>query len=381
LRSETAAASITREALAGNRWETYAKLRDRDPVHWSAEMRCWFIVRHADVLAALQSPSLAAGHPFRSSRQIFGRTALDTDGVVHRDLRRMVTWFRHDDMRRYRHLIDRAIATVLDGIDPAAEIDLVESVAERIPARVIAMVLGMPADLGETLYARLRPVFAHIDDPRRSVMAALDAYDEVTEVVSGTPLAADGVVAALARGERQRRAPSEPEVSRQVMLLLAAGTQTTTAAIANTLAAVACDPAAYARLGDPAWRTRAVAESLRWRPPLHFTLRFTTTDYQVAGRELPAGTPVQLALAAANHDDRVFPDPERWLPDRDCSRALSFGGGRHVCAGSLLAVTEIERLLAAVHQRFTSLTPREPPVDEGLIFVRPRQLRIEAVPR
>jgi cytochrome P450 len=381
LNSETVQAVISREALAADRWALFAELRARNPVHWSGELNSWFIVRHADVLSALQSPQLVAAHPLRSSRQIFGRTALDADGTAHRDLRRMVTWFSQADMAGYHRLIDRVIDRVVDDVDPAGEIDLVRSVAERIPARVIAAILGMPDDDGEKYYHQLRPVFAHIDDPRQSLMAALDSCDGAAEMMASTVFSDDGVVAALASGHRQRAVPSPPEVRRQVLLLLAAGTRTTTAAIANTLATVAADPASYERLGEAPWRARVVAESLRWRPPLHFTLRFTTSDYQVAGRILPAGAPVQLALAAANRDEGVFERADRWLPARDCDRSLVFGGGRHVCAGSLLATAEIERLLAQVHRRFSSLTSAEPPADEGLTFVMPGRLRARVTTR
>jgi cytochrome P450 len=52
-----------------------------------------------------------------------------------------------------------------------------------------------------------------------------------------------------------------------------------------------------------------------------------------------------------------------------------------VCAGSLLATAEIERLLAQVHRRFSSLTAAEPPADEGLTFVMPGRLRARVTTR
>jgi cytochrome P450 len=372
---------MSRAAILADRWALYADLRDHQPVHWSADLGSWILVRHVDVLAALRSPDLVTSHPLRSSRQIFGRTALDADGAAHRDLRRMVAWFTQDDNTRYHVLIDEAIEAVLDAIAPARDVDLVTSVAERIPARVIAAVLGLRPDDGELLYQRLGPVFAHIDDPRHSLMAALDAYDDVATTVADTAFSADGVASALAQGLRQRAVPTPPAVRRQVLLMLAAGTRTTTAAIANTLSAVVRHPGAYEQLENPLWRSLVVAESLRWRPSLHFTLRYTTAEYQVAGQTLPAGAPVQLVLAAANHDERVFPQPAAWIPTRNGERSLTFGGGRHVCAGSLLATAEMERLLAGLHQRFASLTPTGPTADEGLTFVMPRRLPVRMAAR
>jgi len=58
------------------------------------------------------------------------------------------------------------------------------------------------------------------------------------------------------------------------------------------------------------------------------------------GREIPAGAPVVLSWMAANHDERQFPEAERFDVRRPIKRHLGFGHGLHFCVGASLARLE-----------------------------------------
>ncbi|MDP9092250.1 MAG: cytochrome P450 [Actinomycetota bacterium] len=47
---------------------------------------------------------------------------------------------------------------------------------------------------------------------------------------------------------------------------------------------------------------------------------------------------------AANLDNRRFPEPEKFDPDRDYTRHLTFGWGVHRCVGAHLAQLELSIL-------------------------------------
>lgn len=68
--------------------------------------------------------------------------------------------------------------------------------------------------------------------------------------------------------------------------------------------------------------------------------RFTTRDVELAGQVIPANQLVMLWLLAANHDDRQFPDPERFDIHRTPNEHLVFGHGIHFCLGAPLARLE-----------------------------------------
>jgi acyl-coenzyme A synthetase/AMP-(fatty) acid ligase len=65
---------------------------------------------------------------------------------------------------------------------------------------------------------------------------------------------------------------------------------------------------------------------------------------------------------SANYDERQFPEPERFVLDREPNRHVSFGMGRHRCPGSHLARVEFAEMLDAVLRRM----PDYEIVEDGL---------------
>lgn len=382
--SVTPEVTLNRQVLAADRWTVYERLRERGPV-WSEDFASWFLLDYDSVSAALGSSSFTAAHPLRSSRQIFGPTALDTDGTDHRRYRRQVNWFTPADVDAYRTIVRDEITQVLDDalldVTQHGEVvlDVSHTVARRLPARVMGRILGLDPDATESAYTAMAPVFAHLDDPRANLMDAVDSADDLLSQLLDAEWAADAVGARLARGERQRRAVSRRDAARQMILMLAAGTLTTAAGISSTLMALSTydEARALAIAGELDY---VVDESLRWRPSLHFTLRYLNEDVEIAGRLLRRGSAVQLGLAAANRDPRRFVDAHRWLGGRQHDRMPSFGGGRHACAGTELARMEIKEVVKGLNERLESWTTAAGP-DSGVVFVAPATLVLTGVQR
>ena len=64
-------------------------------------------------------------------------------------------------------------------------------------------------------------------------------------------------------------------------------------------------------------------------------------DVELHGEKIPKGARVHLLFAAANHDPRVFPEPDRFDVARTPNNHLSFGFGIHFCLGASLARMEL----------------------------------------
>jgi cytochrome P450 len=110
--------------------------------------------------------------------------------------------------------------------------------------------------------------------------------------------------------------------------------------IRATLLALARHPAwqpAFTR--DAATALRVMREVARLDAPVQHTRRFLAEDATVAGAALRAGDVVRVAIATANRDPAVNPDPERFDPDRTNPTSFSFGAGRHACIGERIATT------------------------------------------
>jgi hypothetical protein len=95
-----------------------------------------------------------------------------------------------------------------------------------------------------------------------------------------------------------------------VILLLAAGVDTTWSSIAASLWHLATHPEHRRRLVDePALMVTAIEELLRVYGPVTIA-RIATHDTEIGGCPVAAGSRVLLSFPAANHDPAVFTDPD-----------------------------------------------------------------------
>ncbi|URE10522.1 cytochrome P450 [Musa troglodytarum] len=107
-----------------------------------------------------------------------------------------------------------------------------------------------------------------------------------------------------------------------------------------------------------------VKETLRLHPPgpLLSWARLAIHDVHVGDSFIPAGTTAMVNMWAITHDERIWPNPESFEPERfveeDVSvlgsdlRLAPFGSGRRVCPGKALALATVHLWLAQLLQQF-----------------------------
>ena len=99
-----------------------------------------------------------------------------------------------------------------------------------------------------------------------------------------------------------------------------------------------------------------VDEVLRYDPSVTVWRRQAKRDLSLGGVDLPAGAKLFLWLAAAGHDPDVFPEPERFDPQRaNAKKTLAFGKGIHYCIGAALGKLEAAVALDLLADRFPHL--------------------------
>ncbi|QRN97214.1 cytochrome P450 [Archangium violaceum] len=111
-------------------------------------------------------------------------------------------------------------------------------------------------------------------------------------------------------------------------------------------------------------------ESLRLHPVLAVVGRRTLAPFTLRGRELPAGTGIMAAICLAHVDPKLYPEPDRFRPERFLERKftpfeyLPFGGGARRCIGAAFAQYEMRvvlgTLLAAHRFSLASDKPERP---------------------
>lgn len=105
------------------------------------------------------------------------------------------------------------------------------------------------------------------------------------------------------------------------------------------------------------------SEALRLYPPTWLFVRMAPEEVQLpSGRVIPAGSRLFLCPYASHRDPHVFPDPERFDPERfrpgpamrarPRSSYFPFGGGRHICIGEGFVRLEAALVFSRLVRRF-----------------------------
>jgi cytochrome P450 len=170
-----------------------------------------------------------------------------------------------------------------------------------------------------------------------------------------------------------------------------AGIETVERALTGLLRHLALDRAEWdrlcARIDDADYVLGVSAESLRLFPPVQGTIRRATETAEFHGTTVRPDDKLIVMIASANRDGQRFEGAaefraERFAdnPDRQFTNAgdvLPFGAGRHHCAGSRLAGTEMVHSLQQLVRRTAWIEPRGPlPGGEGLLLRSPPSLHV-----
>jgi cytochrome P450 len=306
------------------------------------------------------------------------RTIIDTDPPEHTKLRKIVaSTFSQRAVAVYEHFITGLTEQVLDRMPADGQaFDFVDTVAKEVPIRVLAQVMGLPADdldlfidLGDRLIANTDPEITDVvwgrDDtdayrkfPFRSPYGKR-LWDLGREVVkdklrhSGDDQPGDDLLSKLLRAEVDGDRLSETDLDNFFSILVVAGNETTRIAIAQGVLAFCQRPEQWDRLrGDPGLLDAAVDEVNRWTCPTHFMRRTAAADTELGGAAIRAGDKVILWYVSGNRDEAEFTEPDVFDVGRNQNRHLSFGrGGPHLCLGVHLARLEVKVVLAALARR------------------------------
>jgi cytochrome P450 len=109
-------------------------------------------------------------------------------------------------------------------------------------------------------------------------------------------------------------------------------------------------PAEWERVrAEPQRADRIVEEAVRLASPSAAVFRRVVHDTALGGYPLPAGGTLVVSVLSANRDETVFPDSDRFDPDRPTAqRHVAFGQGIHACIGNVLARMEARRAVQAL---------------------------------
>jgi cytochrome P450 len=328
---------------------------------------------------------LRDGEAFSSSilAEVVGQTIIQMDGEEHRRHRAVIsTGFRHKALARWRaELVQVVVDELIDRFVGAGRAELVRALTFDFPVQVIARILGLPRQDYPSFQRWSIEMLSGIANWERGQAAAraLDAY--FAGVVSDRRRAPqDDLISDLTIADVDGNRLTDEEIFGFLRLLLPAGIETTYRSSGNLLYALLTHPDQLAAVAvDRGLVPQAIEEGLRWEPPILFLLRNAIRDAEVCGTHIPAGAVVNVCIGAANRDDSVYDEPDRFDILRTPRQHVTFGWGPHMCLGMHLARMETTVAMNALLDRLPALrldTEFEPPFVQGTAFRSPPYLHV-----
>ncbi len=370
-----------------NPYPYYRILRDHYPVFHDKLHNCYYVTRYDDITECYFDDEGFNTIPKGSSSGVLGNTQLELSGVEHR--RRRNLYGQHlvgQSLNNRVPAIERLANEMIDDWDEMAKqgsewvqdadgkrtIELGAVFANEFPIRVVCEVLGFPKEAQSQFYYWYNSMMTGLggsETHKQGVEARQDLEDYIAGIVEerrkeptylydndGNPISKD-IISKLCETKVDGDFLSTEEITSNIALVVGGGGETTRGAILNMWTLLMRHQDQYqAVVEDGEKWDLAFHETLRYSSPIGGQPRHNTFDVEMHGVKVPAGSLMQMVDFSANHDERIFKDPETFNMFRDdlyagkllrsgyrkegkCSH-MAFGVGPHLCPGAWISHQE-----------------------------------------
>ena len=213
--------------------------------------------------------------------------------------------------------------------------------------------------------------------PWRRYRKAYDAFDALlqqeVEAARESGEGRDDILGLLISARYEDGSPMDDAVVRdQCRTMLIAGHETAAVSLAWCLDELGRDPELLARVrseldeatarsaepeaafAESKWLDGLWKETLRLHPVVTEALRLVNRPMNLGGFDVPVGEGVSVSILHVHMDPDLYPEPERFRPERFFDRKLSpteylpFGGGHRRCIGAAFAAHEMQIVLGVL---------------------------------
>jgi cytochrome P450 len=270
-------------------YATYRRMRDEEPVYYNQNYGFYALTRHADVAVAIRD-----FETFSSSRGIdlemvqsgnpVPPLMILMDPPEHRRMRSLVNKvFTPRAVERQRQLVVEQIDRFLAATNPD-EFDVVQDFSALFPVEVITRMLGVPAELRQTvrllLDKALEREYGKVEMPEEGIQAGIETgllYYNIVQERHANPQ--DDMISDLIAVEVERDGVAtkldDVEIAGFAAMLGGAGAETVTKLLGNAVVTFAEHPDQWEMLLDDRSRIpAAVEELLRWEAPAQYLVRY-----------------------------------------------------------------------------------------------------------
>jgi cytochrome P450 len=321
----------------------YDEMQRRCPVAYS-EFMGWSLFRHEDVMRALLDHET-----FSSAVSQHLSVPGGMDQPEHTTYRRIIEpYFSAIRMEAFEPNCREIATRLVQGVSANQEVEFMADATLPFAVQVQCAFLGWPAALQEPLvrWTRKNHEATLAQDRKAMSEIALEFEGIIDDLLETRLQAGAGPESDLTAALMHEKVWGRPLSNEEVASILRNWTVGEIGTISAAVGILAHYLAEHAELqkrlrAEPELLPSAIEEILRIHGPLVANRRVTTRPVEIGGRKINAGERITLMWIAANRDERVFDEPDKFRLDRDQTKNLLWGAGIHACPGAPLARLEM----------------------------------------
>jgi cytochrome P450 len=355
----------------------YKEMLHHHPVYYHEKTNTWNVFKYEDVKQVLSNYEFFSSEGSRTTIFVGANNKQEMPSPInitnmdppqHRKSRSLLAAaFTPRSLKNWEPRIQQIAAELVEDIKENSDVNIVEALASPLPSLVIADLFGVPIQDRHQFKKWVDILFQPYDKERLEEIelekqnAAKEYFQYLYPiVVQKRSNLSDDIISDLIQVEIDGEKYTDEEIVQVTMLLLGAGVETTSHAIANTFYSLLYDDESlYGVLKNNLELVpHAIEEMLRYRFQMSRRDRTVKQDNNLLGVELKKGDVVIAWMSASNMDENMFDDPFSLDIHRSNNKKhLTFGNGPHFCLGAPLARLEMKIALEAFLQKFSRIEP------------------------
>jgi cytochrome P450 len=372
----------------GAHYEYFRRLRQEDPVHYTAESAFggyWSITKFDDIVAVDTNHAV-----FSSNRDIvigdqrdeFAPPMFITMDPPKHDVQRKAATpaVTPGRLAELESVIRERAGLILDALPRNETFNWVERVSKELTTQMLATLFDFPWEdrhllpLWSDTSTTSEITGADVDEAEREriLLECLAYFTRLWRERAAAPPKFD-FISLLAHSPDTRDMVDNPmELLGNMMLLIVGGNDTTRNSISGGLLALHQFPEQFAKVkADRSLIPSMVSEIIRWQSPIAHMRRTALSDIEFRGKQIKKGDRVIMWYVSGNRDETVIDRPDEFIVDRPRARHhVAFGFGIHRCMGNRMAELQLRVLWEEILNRFDRIEVVGEPVRVTSNFIQ-----------
>lgn len=358
-------------------FDVWLRLCTETPFAWHRDLKMW-IASSADVCTRiLKDNSFTPNYRFwefappakADADKLDFETMMDhalfmVDNAGHRRLRKLtMPAFSKKVMETIDEKIHALIVDCFDQLGTPEQFNLASEIAEKLPVRSIARMIGVPQkdekifqDFAENVVkaARINLTVQQREQAMNDAQEGIDYFQAELDRRRAQGEPGDDFIGQLIQARDGDDSLGDWDIIALVATLVAAGADTAVDVHTYLIRCLMENPDQMDRLkAQPELMENAIVDSLRVGGLGKFPFfRFAAEDIEFDGCSIKKGQAIVINLTAALVDPAVYDEPLKLDITRSADGGLVFGTGSHFCIGTYLVRIQARVMLEEFMRRF-----------------------------